>query len=731
MKPTPSLRQSALLVLAAIAAPLLSAQDGWFDFDPPKDAFTDQALLDLRFLNEREAGENGRIIVRGEHFAHEATGEPVRFWGVNRGGWDRMSQKEWQEAARMLAKRGVNLVRFHSGIFHGKNNEGEPKWDVDENKLDALFYAIAALKEEGIYSHLSLYFPLWLKGPDPERFPGIGDDDPPFMQHVINEDFESIYRSWWKKALTGRNPYTGMTLGQDPAVMGLELINEDSFFFWTFPGKVPERYLATLRKEFGDWAADEYGSLDKAMRAWDGAKVDGDDPAKGELGFPHWSQVPERKSARDQDTVRFLALKQRGWADETIDWMKGDLGFGGLVTVGNWTTADSQTLEPLERWTYLDGDFFDKHAYFTNQTKGEQSSWSIRTGHVIGDRALTKFMPRDPTEAEVDFDVPWLRPTWNGMPKMMSETSWLRTNRFRAEAPLFYAAYGALNGTDAYTHFSFDTAKWEVKPNFFVQPWTLMSPTQIGQFPAAALIFRRNYVQEGPASIVLNITEDEMFGLKGLPLPVDGGVDDMRAQEIEGGAIDAETGFDPRLKLTGPVLVNFGAEGGNKVNPDAPGKIDRTKKVVESLTGQLKLNWGEGLMMIDTPMAQGGVGFLGENEPVELGDVMFDSPMEFGSIVAVSLDGEPLAQSRKILVQAMAEERPTGWQTRPAQNGLREVTNLGENPWQARELSGKVFLRGDVRKVTALDPNGYAREVVATENQFDLLPDAIYYIVER
>lgn len=52
MKPTPSLRQSALLVLAAIAAPLLSAQDGWFDFDPPKDAFTDQALLDLRFLNE-------------------------------------------------------------------------------------------------------------------------------------------------------------------------------------------------------------------------------------------------------------------------------------------------------------------------------------------------------------------------------------------------------------------------------------------------------------------------------------------------------------------------------------------------------------------------------------------------------------------------------------------------------------------------------------------------------
>ncbi len=351
----------ALSTLLA-AAPLLSAQDGWFDFDPPKDSFTDQALLDLRFLNEREAGENGRIVARGEHFVHEATGEPVRFWGVNRGQWDAMSQKEWQEA-------------------------------------------------------------------------------------------ESVYRSWWEKALTERNPHTGMTLGEDPAVMGLELVNEDSFFFWTFPGKVPERYLATLRKEFGDWAADKYGSLDKAMRAWDGAKVDGDDLAQGELGFPHWSQVPERKSARDKDTVRFLALKQRGWADETIDWMKGDLGFGGLVVVGNWITANAQTLEPVERWTYLDGDFTDKHAYFGNYAKGDNAAWSIRTGHVIGDRALTKFMPKDPTEAEIDFDVPWLRPTWNNMPKMVSETSWLRTNRYRAEAPLFYAAYGALNGTDAYTHF--------------------------------------------------------------------------------------------------------------------------------------------------------------------------------------------------------------------------------------------------------------------------------------
>ncbi len=722
----------SLMLLLTLSPALVWAQEGWFDFDPPKDDFESDAMLDLSFLNEEEAGQYGRIVARGEDFVHEANGQPVRFWGVNRGQWDSMSREEWQEAAKSLAKRGVNLVRFHSGIFYGKNDEGKARWEISEDKLDSLFYAIAALKEEGIYSHLSLYFPLWLRmNENEERFPGL-NGEPPFMLHVINDDFESVYRTWWERALTERNPYTGIPLAEDPAVMGLELVNEDSFFFWTFPSKVPERYIATLRKDFGDWAAEKYGSVEKAVQAWNGAKVGGDEIGKGELGFPHWSQVPDRKSARDKDTVLFLATKQRGWAKETIDWMKADLGYRGNITVSNWITANAETLEPVERWTYLDGDFTDKHAYFSSYAKGEHAAWSMRKGHMIGDRALTKFMPSDPTKGQAnEFDVPWLRPTWNNMPKMISETSWLRRNRYRAEAPLFYAAYGALNGTDAYTHFSFDTDKWEVKPRFFVQPWTLMSPTQMGQFPAAALIYRLNYVEEGPASVVLNITEEEIFDLKGLPLPKDTGVDDLRAQEIQGGNLVADTGFDPLLKLTGRVMVNLGAEGEHRINPAARQKIDYEAKTVESINGQLKLDWGKGLMTINAPKAQGVVGFLGENEPVKLTDVMFESPMEFGAVVAVSLDNQPLASSRRILVQVMAEEQPTGWETRPAQNGLRQITNLGKDPWQAKELAGKVSIRGNVSRATALDLNGYEREVVANENQFELLSDAIYYILER
>ena len=35
---------------------------------------------------------------------------------------------------------------------------------------------------------------------------------------------------------------------------------------------------------------------------------------------------------------------------------------------------------------------------------------------------------------------------------------------------------------------------------YFMQPWTLMSPGSMGQFPAAALVYRQGLVSPGPVS---------------------------------------------------------------------------------------------------------------------------------------------------------------------------------------------------------------------------------------
>ena len=40
------------------------------------------------------------------------------------------------------------------------------------------------------------------------------------------------FKAWMKALYTTKNPYTGLTLGEDPAVAIIELQNEDSLLWW-------------------------------------------------------------------------------------------------------------------------------------------------------------------------------------------------------------------------------------------------------------------------------------------------------------------------------------------------------------------------------------------------------------------------------------------------------------------------------------------------------------------
>ena len=49
-------------------------ESGWFAFDPPQDSFS-ESPIDLRWLNEKFAGEHGFIIARGDEFVYAANGQ--------------------------------------------------------------------------------------------------------------------------------------------------------------------------------------------------------------------------------------------------------------------------------------------------------------------------------------------------------------------------------------------------------------------------------------------------------------------------------------------------------------------------------------------------------------------------------------------------------------------------------------------------------------------------------
>src|SRR5690606_8044321 len=94
----------------------------WFDFASQPDTFAADCPIDLRFLNEKYAGEFGFIAAKDGQFIHSASGRPVRFWGVN-GPPDDLQGDDLRRCARMLAKYGVNLVRVHTAMF---DKDGEP-----------------------------------------------------------------------------------------------------------------------------------------------------------------------------------------------------------------------------------------------------------------------------------------------------------------------------------------------------------------------------------------------------------------------------------------------------------------------------------------------------------------------------------------------------------------------------------------------------------------------------
>jgi hypothetical protein len=124
----------------------------WFAFDPKPDTFGADSATDLRFLNEKFAGEHGFVGVKDGQFVIGNT--PVRFWAVN-GPPHNLKGDVLRKCARLLAKHGVNLVRVHGGMF-------DKSGVVDPAKVEHAREIVTAMKAEGIYTHFSIYFPLWL-----------------------------------------------------------------------------------------------------------------------------------------------------------------------------------------------------------------------------------------------------------------------------------------------------------------------------------------------------------------------------------------------------------------------------------------------------------------------------------------------------------------------------------------------------------------------------------------
>ena len=701
------------------------APPGWWAFEPPADHFG-EAMLDLRDLNEKAAGESGFVRREGDKFVL-GNGKPLKFWAVNCGpDIVRMGQEPVDYLARRLAKVGVNMVRIHGPVFDGSSPD-PAKVDVDY--LAKLHYFVAAPKNQGIYVKLSFYWPAWFEGKPEYGIPGYDTikNKTPFALLYFDGRMQEIYKSWARTLLTTPNPHTGLPLAKDPAVAIIEIVNEDSYFFWTFAAKnVPDIQMQKLEKQFGQWLVKRYGSLEKATAAWGGASQKNDDPAAGLMAILDTWNLTEKghgegaRRKRMSDQFRFLAENQKAFYDQSVKFFREEIGTPSLISCSNWTTADQRLLDSVERWTYTAGDVIDKHGYFSGEHKGPRAGYSVSAGDTFTDRAGVL----EPQSLPIAFNQV------EGFPHIISEIGWTSPNRFRAECPPLCAAYGGLQGVDGFFFFCIRAMDWEASPGKFA----LTLPTILGQFPAAALLYRRGDVSEAKPVFSEVLRLDDLYDFKGSAAIAPQNLDDLRKLDVPAStpAGKPAIGIDPLAFYAGRVLRSFGKEKSITVDPKLYTCFDQQAKTVRSSTGELAWDYGKGVVTINTPRTQGAFGFLQKAGRVELKDVAIDCRNEFGCILVTSLDNQPITSSGKILIQAMTEDSFYGWKV----DGNR-IAALGGWPINVRDIDASVALKGNrpAPTVHVLDELGYPqRKLEAAKGEAQTLikldPRAIYSVLE-
>jgi hypothetical protein len=690
------------------------AERGWWAFEPEVDSFS-ESPIDLRGLNEKVAGESGFVTRNGKELLR-GDGKPIRFWGVNCGpnvvGLDEDSLRY---LARKLAKNGVNLVRYHGPIFD--KSASDPS-KVDMAFLGKLHTFAHIMKSEGIYLELSFYFPLWFNIKPTYGIPGynIIKNKRPFALLYFDPRMQAIYKSWAKALLTTPNPHSGIPLGKAPAVAFVEIINEDSFLFWTFDSKrIPRVQMEKLEKLYGDWLKARHGSLDKAAQAWGWQKQKYDSPAKGRMMLlDAWHMTAKghgnaAKKRRMSDQVRFLVEHQRTFYSDMIRHFREELGAKCLIICSNWKTADAKTLNALERYTYTAGDVIDRHGYFGGQHKGKRASYAVDKGDTYRDRAGVREPAALPIRVVQEADYP----------HVISELGWKNPNRYKGEAPFVCATYGALQGIDGLMFFAIHGADWE----WSTQKFPVALPSLLGQFPAAALIYRQGYVVEAPDALHENVSLKSLFALQGSRLTESANLDALRKADLPGAAKEEiNTGRQALAFYSGRVTRSHGDSS------QVTGGISPSGKVVGSSDKTMKWDYGKGVIILNTPKAQGVTGFLKQAGSIKLGDITITSDNEFATILIVALDNQPLATSNRILIQAMTEDKTYGWKTTSG-----KITNLGRYPLTVRNIAATVtFQKRTKLAATPLDANGYIPKggKTTTGKTIRLKANAMYTIVQ-
>ena len=250
----------------------LILKDGkeWAAIDNKQDVISGSAL-DFSGMITAPAGNKGFLKARGDKLYFEKEPDkPVRFYGTNLVGTSQVIEKEQSEKlAKRLAAFGFNSVRIHH-----HDNEVCDRTDtrkLDPKLMDNFDYLIYCLKKSGLYITTDVYVSrrAITKNELPKYGPISGLAEYKALVWIDDDVFQN-WKDNAKNFFTHVNPYTGLALIDDPALITLSMVNEGNPMSWcNASARVAKLYregLAEYRKTHPKAALNEFCSYLGAKR---------------------------------------------------------------------------------------------------------------------------------------------------------------------------------------------------------------------------------------------------------------------------------------------------------------------------------------------------------------------------------------------------------------------------------------------------------------------------------
>ena len=238
---------------------------------PPADI--SPSFTDMSFLNPTPAGADGFVTIRDGHFI-DGGGRRLRLLGTNLTFAGAFPPKEFAPLlAGHLRKLGFNVVRFHhidsraapQGLWLPDFSAFDPR---QMEKLDGLIHQLI---QHGIFINLNLHVS--------RSYPGLPADIPRDFLYgkgldIFYPPFIRLQKDYARMLLRHRNPHTGRTYAEEPAVVVVELTNENALTHIraTAFRTMPDPFKRELQTQWTAWLTRHYGStaaLRKAWKEWD------------------------------------------------------------------------------------------------------------------------------------------------------------------------------------------------------------------------------------------------------------------------------------------------------------------------------------------------------------------------------------------------------------------------------------------------------------------------------